>query len=76
MQRFFSVVDYLTEETWEYYLLKANQCENCKTIILNPRIEAGSGFDFSSIRNNYLWSRKVFKEQLSNTGLAQRFDAR
>ena len=76
INRFFSVIDYLTEETWEYYLLKASQCENCKTIILNPRIEAGTGFDFYNIRNNYLWSREIFKEQLSNTGLSQRFGAR
>ncbi len=75
MQRFMSVLDSISEDMWEATLFKVEQIPNCKVLILNPHIQYGTGFDFSNIRNNYLWSRKQFKEQLSNSKLAQRFSA-
>jgi hypothetical protein len=39
-------------------------------------MKAGGTFDFSMVRFNYLWARKMFKQQLSNANLATRFDAR
>jgi len=39
-------------------------------------MKEGTAFDFSVVRFNYLWARKMFKEQLSNAKIGTRFEAR
>jgi His Kinase A (phospho-acceptor) domain len=66
----------LEDQVWEYQALKAREASNCKFVILNPHMKERRAFDFSVVRFNYLWARKMFKEQLSNAKLATRFEAR
>jgi predicted acylesterase/phospholipase RssA len=75
LSRFVSVFDTMAETIWEAQLIETEQASNCTQIILNPRLPFGSMLDFDSLFVNYLWSRKMFKEQLSNAKLVQRFDA-
>ncbi|MDQ3583144.1 MAG: patatin-like phospholipase family protein [Pseudomonadota bacterium] len=76
LQRFLNAMQRLEDEVWEYQALKARETSNCKFVILNPHMKEGGAFDFSMVPFNYLWARKMFKEQLSNAKLATRFDAR
>jgi predicted acylesterase/phospholipase RssA len=76
LQRFLNAINRLEDDVWEYQALKAREASNCKFVILNPHMKAGRAFDFSMVRFNYLWARKMFKQQLSNAKLATRFDAR
>jgi hypothetical protein len=39
-------------------------------------MKKGTAFDFSMVRFNYLWARKLFEEQLCNPKLATRFEER
>ena len=76
VQRFVSTIDHMEEVTWEHQRAQARETTRCKPIILNPQMEYGGMFDFSYVQFNYLWARRAFKKQLSNAGLATRFDAR
>lgn len=76
VQRFVSTIDHMEEVSWEHQRAQARETPNCKPIILNPQLEFGGMFDFSYVQFNYLWARRSFKQQLSNAGLATRFDAR
>ena len=76
LQRFLSAIDHMEEMVWEHQRNVARQTPNCKFAVLNPQLRYGGAFDFSYVRFNYLWARKAFKEQLTNAGLAARFDAR
>jgi predicted acylesterase/phospholipase RssA len=76
LQRFSNAINHLEDEVWEYQALKAREASNCKFVILNPHMKVGRPFDFSMVPFNYLWARKMFKQQLSNAKLATRFDAR
>ena len=76
LQRWLSTIDHMEEVVWEYQRSQAREAPNCKFAILNPQLRYGGLFDFSYILFNYLWARKAFKDQLSNAGLAMRFDAR
>ncbi len=75
LSRFVSVFDTMAETIWEAQLIETEQASNCTQVILNPRLPFGSMLDFDALFVNYLWSRKIFKEQLSNAKLVQRFDA-
>ncbi len=75
LSRITSVFDTLADTIWEAQLIEADQASNCTHIILNPRLPFGSMLDFSAFMINYLWSRKMFKEQLSNAKIAERFGA-
>jgi predicted acylesterase/phospholipase RssA len=76
IQRFLNAMNRLEDQVWEYQALKAREASNCKFVILNPHMKEGRAFDFSMVHFNYLWARKMFKEQLSNAKLATRFEAR
>ena len=76
IQRMLNAMHHLEDEAWEYQALKAREASNCKFLVLNPHMKEGTAFDFSVVRFNYLWARKMFKEQLSNAKLATRFEAR
>jgi predicted acylesterase/phospholipase RssA len=76
IQRMLNAMHRLEDEAWEYQVLKAREASNCKFLVLNPHMKVGTAFDFSVVRFNYLWARKMFKEQLSNAKLATRFEAR
>ncbi|MGH8626302.1 MAG: patatin-like phospholipase family protein [Gammaproteobacteria bacterium] len=76
IQRMLNAMHHLQDEAWEYQALKAREASNCKFLVLNPHMKEGTAFDFSMVRFNYLWARKMFKEQLSNAKLATRFEAR
>ena len=77
LQRFVSTMDAMEDQVWEYQLLKARQAApDGKFVILNPHLEHGGVFDFEYVLFNYLWARREFKEQLSNAGLALRFESR
>jgi predicted acylesterase/phospholipase RssA len=76
IQRMLNAMHRLEDEVWEYQVLKAREASNCKFLVLNPHMQEGTAFDFSVVRLNYLWARKMFKEQLSNAKLATRFEAR
>lgn len=75
MQRSVSTMNHLEQQVWQYQLTKARQVENCKFIVLNPHMKIAGMLDFTLVYFNYLWARKMFKEQLSNAGLGKRFDA-
>ncbi len=75
IQRMLNAMHRLEDQAWEYQEMKARDATNCKFLVLNPHIKEGGPFDFSTIRFNYLWARKMFKEQLSNAKLAIRFEA-
>lgn len=75
VQRMLNAMHCLEDQAWEYQAMKARDASNCKFMVLNPHMKEGGAFDFSMIRFNYLWARKMFKEQLSNAKLALRFDA-
>jgi predicted acylesterase/phospholipase RssA len=75
LQRMLNAMHHLEDEAWEYQVLKAREASNCKFLVLNPHMKEGTAFDFSVVRFNYLWARKMFKEQLSNAKLATRFEA-
>ncbi|MHC4429771.1 MAG: patatin-like phospholipase family protein [Planctomycetota bacterium] len=76
LQRSLRVIDRLEEVVWEHHLSLADQVDGCKFLVLNPRFEFAGMFDFDAVRVNYLWARKVFKEQLSNARIGGRFTAR
>ncbi len=76
IQRLLSTIYRMEDVVWEYQALKAREAENCKFLVLNPHTKEGGPFDFSVAKFNYLWARKMFKEQLSNAQLAIRFGAR
>ncbi len=76
IQRMLNAMHHLEDEVWEYQAFKAREASNCKFLVLNPHMKEGTAFDFSVVRFNYLWARKMFKEQLSNAKLATRFEAR
>ena len=76
IQRMLNAMHHLQDEAWEYQALKAREASNCKFLVLNPHMKEGTAFDFSVVRFNYLWARKMFKEQLSNAKIATRFEAR
>lgn len=75
IQRMMNAMHRLEDQAWEYQAMKARDASNCKFLVLNPHMKEGGPFDFSTIRFNYLWARKMFKEQLSNARLATRFQA-
>ena len=60
---------------WQHHQSVADGTENCKYVVLNPHVERGSLLNFEHLRFDYLVSRKLFKQQLSNAGLAGRFGA-
>lgn len=76
IQRMLNAMHRLEDQAWEHQAMKAVDASNCKFLVLNPHMKEGGAFDFSTIRFNYLWARKMFKEQLSNAKLATRFEAR
>jgi NTE family protein len=73
--RFMNVLYHFQDAVWHHHQQIANQAANCKYVVLNPHVLRGSMLDFASIRFDYLLSRKLFKQQLSNAGLAGRFGA-
>ena len=75
IQRMLAAMNRLEDQAWEYQAMKAREASNCKFMVLNPHMKEGGAFDFSAIRFNYLWARKMFKDQLSNAKLAARFEA-
>ena len=75
LARFVSTFSRMEDFVWESQLQRAQAAPNCKFVVLNPKMKYGQMFDFGAVRFNYLWSRKRFKSQLSNAGLAKRFDA-
>jgi hypothetical protein len=76
LQRSLRSIDRLEEVVWEHQLMTAGQAPNCKHMVLNPRLEFTGMFDLDQVRVNYLWTRKKFKEQLSNAQIGSRFVAR
>ena len=76
LERFLSVIDHMEEVVWDHQRDRAHKAPNCKFAVFNPQLRYGGTFDFSYVRFNYLWARKAFKEQLTNAGLATRFDSR
>jgi predicted acylesterase/phospholipase RssA len=76
IQRMLNAMHHLQDEVWEYRALKAREASNCKFLVLNPHMKEGTAFDFSVVRFNYLWARKMFKEQLSHAKIGTRFEAR
>lgn len=75
LARSLSTINQLEDTVWEYQVTQGRQSDNCKFIVLDPHMKIGGMFNFSLVRFHYLWARKMFKEQLSNAGLAKRFDA-
>lgn len=75
IQRMLNAMHRLEDQAWTFQAMKAREASNCKFLVLNPHMKEGGAFDFSTIRFNYLWARKKFKEQLTNAKLALRFEA-
>ena len=73
--RFMNVLYHFQDSVWQLHQQMADQTPNCKYVVLNPHVQRGSMLDFSHIKFDYLISRKLFKQQLSNAGLAGRFGA-
>lgn len=73
-ERLVHAIDIADESSWEYQLSRAREAAGAKFAILNPKMEHGGVFDFSFTHFNYLWSRRAFKQQLSNSGLGLRLD--
>ena len=73
--RFMNVLYHFQDAVWHYHQQIADQTENCKYLVVNPHVERGRMLDFKHIKFDYLISRKMFKQQLSNVGLAGRFGA-
>ena len=73
--RFMNVLHHFQDVVWQHHQSVADGTENCKYVVLNPHVERGSLLNFEHLRFDYLVSRKLFKQQLSNAGLAGRFGA-
>jgi predicted acylesterase/phospholipase RssA len=76
INRFSSTMDRMQEVVWEYQRSEALKYPNTRLLVLNPHLRTGGTFDFENLKLHYLWSRKMFKEQLSNAKIAERFNAR
>lgn len=75
MARFLNVLYHFQDMAWRYQKQTADQAANCKYLIVNPHVEVGKMLEFEHIHFDYLLSRKMFKQQLSNAGVAGRFGA-
>ena len=73
--RFMNVLHHFQDQVWHYHQQIADQTANCKYVIINPHVERGKLLNFEHLNFDYLVSRKMFKQQLSNVGLAGRFGA-
>ncbi|MHC4563332.1 MAG: patatin-like phospholipase family protein [Planctomycetota bacterium] len=73
--RFMNVLYHFQDTVWHHHQLVADQTPNCKYVVLNPHVQRGSLLNFEHLEYDYLIARKMFKQQLSNAGLAGRFGA-
>jgi predicted acylesterase/phospholipase RssA len=74
--RFLNSINALEDLAWSYQLSEARQKPNVLLIILNPRIDDPSFFDFSRIERNYLHAREALSDALQNAKLALSFGIR
>ncbi|OPZ07521.1 MAG: Patatin-like phospholipase [candidate division BRC1 bacterium ADurb.BinA292] len=75
MQRFLASNNLMEGLVWDAQLERARQGAG-KFLVVSPEIRHGAYFDFSRIEEYYLAARRDFTHQLSNAGMAARFDAR
>jgi predicted acylesterase/phospholipase RssA len=75
LARSLSTINQLEDTVWEYQVTQGRESANCKFIMLDPHMKMAGMFNFALVYFHYLWARRMFKEQLSNAGLAKRFGA-
>jgi predicted acylesterase/phospholipase RssA len=66
LSRFLSSINALEEVCWGYQLNEARERKNAQLLLLNPRMNDKSLFDFSRVEANYLHARASFLTDLQN----------
>jgi hypothetical protein len=74
--RLMHTFDRMEDMIWETQLQRARRTPDVKCIVVSPNIRYGGMFNIGRMDFNMLWSRREFKQQLSNAGMAGRFEAR
>ncbi|MAG57183.1 MAG: hypothetical protein CMJ83_12895 [Planctomycetes bacterium] len=74
--RFLQTINALEDLAWHYQIREAREKSGVELLILNPRIDDPSLFDFSRVERNYLHAREVLADTLQNAKLALSFGLR
>lgn len=76
LMRFLVSINALENLAWEYQIREVRQTPNVELIILNPRIDDPSLFDFTRVERNYLHAREALADSLQNAKIALAFGVR
>jgi hypothetical protein len=55
---------------WHYQLAEARQRDDVTLLLVNPKLQDGSLFDFQRVQDNFRTSHQRFADNLQNVNLA------